>query len=121
MQLRWKHVSAPPSGELSPQVTERAIHGNVVLIISESTHVGDGLRTSRNYNNGIMIHLCPLYSAPRLAFGKGRYARPPAGGCPSMPCGIATSPEGRGKNASMRVKAGIRLGSPFGEAVTAGD
>ena len=27
---------------------------------AESTHVGDGLRTSRNYNNGIMIHLCPL-------------------------------------------------------------
>ena len=44
-------------------------------------------------------YLCyALYSAPRLAFGKGRYARPPAGGCSSMPCGIATSPEGRGKN-----------------------
>ena len=41
----------------------------------------------------------PLYSTPRLAFGKGRYARPPAGGCPSMPCGIATSPAGRGENA----------------------
>ncbi|MDD5918482.1 MAG: hypothetical protein PUD73_05250 [bacterium] len=64
---------------------------------------------------------CPLYSAPGLAFGKGRYARPLAGGCPSMADGIATSPEGRGKNAPMRVQVGTRLGSPFGGAVTAGD
>ena len=44
----------------------------------------------------------PLYSAPRLAFGKGRYARPPAGGCPSA-LRAATSPEGRGKDAPMQV------------------
>ena len=56
----------------------------------------------------------PLYSAPRLAFGKGRYARPPAGGCPSMPYGIATSPEGRGKNALMRVLRHV-LAPPLGE------
>ena len=34
---------------------------------------------------------------------------------PSMPYGIATSPEWRGKNAPMWVWVGIRLGSPFGE------
>ena len=32
-----------------------------------------------------------------------------------MPYDIATSPEGRGKNAPMWVWVGIRLGSPFGE------
>ena len=30
-----------------------------------------------------MLPSYALYSAPRLAFGKGRYARPPAGGCQS--------------------------------------
>ena len=40
---------------------------------------------------------------------------------PSMPDGIATSPVERGKNLLLRVQAGIRLGSPFGGAVTAGD
>ena len=53
-----------------------------------------------------MLPSYALYSAPRLAFGKGRYARPPAGGCPSMPHGIATSPAGRGKGATMRVQVG---------------
>ena len=61
----------------------------------------------------------PLYYAPRLAFGKGRYARPPAGGCPSAAYAAATSPEGRGKNTPMQVWA--CLGSPLGGAVTAGD
>ena len=40
---------------------------------------------------------------------------------PSMPYGIATSPEGRGKPAPMRVLEGISLGSPFWGAVTEGD
>ena len=37
----------PPLGELSPQVTERAVQGNTFVYLPESTNVGDGLRTSR--------------------------------------------------------------------------
>ena len=63
-------------------------------------------------NKGFDTAQIPLYSAPRLAFGKGRYARPPAGGCQSP---AVTAPPRGGAKTYLRTCIGAFLPLPAGE------
>ena len=82
-----RHTLAPPSGELSPKVTERgSMAGRPTL----------APKVRRTFNN-----MSPFPGEGGKGDGALRGSNSPS---PSMPDGIATSPEGRGKNAPMRVE-----------------
>ena len=119
MQLRWEHVLAPPLGELSPQVTERAPRRCAAPSILSPPSLGKGVRGIGYPECGKSPLRQCLTALPPLPKGEAR----------ALQCRFALYKAGRPRLAGRRLAesaCGLArrrplLGSPFGGAVTAGD